>query len=92
MSPDVLLPYLVGPYGGLIIALLAIYGLWRELQDAKRRNDRLDAVTEGALSTAEGISQRTEGIVNSQQQILAAVAEIRAEQGHAKDREDWRRP
>ncbi len=91
MTPDVLLPYLVGPFGALVALSILAFVLWRELQSEKKRVDRLDGVTEGALANTAAMLQRTEAVLANHERIFALLEAIRAEQAHAKDREDWRR-
>ncbi len=91
MTPDALLPYLVGPFGGMVALGVLSYVLWRELQSEKRRVDRLDGVTEGALGNTAAMLERTEAVLANHQRIFAALEAIRAEQAHAKDREEWKR-
>lgn len=53
---DSLLPYLVGPYGGFILALIALFVLWREHKksDAKR-DDHLERQLEVNEQNAESL-------------------------------------
>ena len=90
---------IVAMLAGAISVLWVAYSgsLWMMLQAERKRTDRLDEVTEGALSTTGDILERTahaltnhERIFQEHQQMLGLLKEIRTEQTHAKDREDWR--
>ncbi len=98
MTPDSIFSEILGPLGALVIACVALVFLYRLLLAERARNDRLDAITEGALTNTASMLERTESVLANHerlfienQRIFAALEAIRAEQAHAKDREDWKR-
>ena len=91
MTFDTVIPLIVGPFGGLVVALLLAFVLYRELQAERRRTDRLDDVTDGALSATKSILDRTELVLSNHEEMKAMLVAIRAEQDHAKERVEWRK-